>query len=805
MTARFSFDRPCPVCGGYDRMPRARGERCFGYLSDDGAVAFCTREEKAGSLPKGAGSQAYAHLLGRTCQCGVDHDMGQNRPALAAPKRRIVKVYQYNDKNGAPLFEVVRYEPKGFAQRRPDGSGGYVYNLDGTRRVLYCLPDVLAAASQGGRVYVTEGEKDADALVAVGLCATTAPMGAGKWRDEYAAVLTGAEVVVIADKDAAGRAHARAVADSSSRTARSVRLLELPGDNVKDLADWISSGGSREGLEALANATPPRSSAAPTPGAARKVEKDNEEGGGAFGPSMPSPRQPMRVAGRIVDEQYRDPLGVLTLRWWRGSFYGWSAGRWTELADATVRAGLYRLLRDAHYVDERGEIKPWAPAKYRISDLFDALKAVCHTSPDTEPPSWLDRNEADPSATDLVALSNGLLHVPTRSLHPHTPRFFNTVGVPFPYEAVAPAPRRWLTFLSQLWPDDADAVSTLAEWFGYVLAGDTRMHKILLIVGPFRSGKGTIARVQEALVGRANTCGPTLASLSTNFGLQDLIGKTLAIVADARLGTQNANVVVERLLSVSGEDALSVDRKYKEHWFGRLGCRFMILSNELPGFGDASGAIATRFVVLTLARSWLGKEDHDLTSALLGELSGILNWSLDGLDRLRARGRFTEAESARDAILALHDTVSPTSAFVRDRCVVGAEHEVGVDVLYQAWRAWCEEQGRDRPGSAATFGKHLRAVVPGVKRIRPREVGGREYRYAGVRLGTPGDPQWAGPGTDRDQPPPEQPAAAPALDGPRANAMWSASTFGDDPMLRAAIDSGLVRAEDVAVSVEVPF
>jgi putative DNA primase/helicase len=227
---------------------------------------------------------------------------------------------------------------------------------------------------------------------------------------------------------------------------------------------------------------------------------------------------------------------------------------------------------------------------------------------------------------------------------------------------------------------------------------------------------------------------------------QDLVGKSVAIVADARLNTANANVVVERLLSISGEDSLTIDRKYKDHWFGKLDTRFVIFSNELPGFGDASGAIATRFLVLTLGRSWLGKENHDLTTELLGELPGILNWSLDGLARLRAQDRFTEPPSSRDAIVALADTVSPISAFVRDCCEVGVALEVAVDDLYQAWRTWCDQQGRDRPGSAMTFGKNLRAAQPSVRKTRPRDGDQRVQRYSGITLRQ----QWPVTVTNRD-------------------------------------------------------
>ena len=87
-----------------------------------------------------------------------------------------------------------------------------------------------------------------------------------------------------------------------------------------------------------------------------------------------------------------------------------------------------------------------------------------------------------------------------------------------------------------------------------MLSGRTDLHKILLLVGPTRAGKGAIARVLAALVGKGNVAGPTLASLGTNFGLSPLLGKPLAVVSDARLGAGNAHQVVERLLSISGED-----------------------------------------------------------------------------------------------------------------------------------------------------------------------------------------------------------------------------------------------------------
>jgi putative DNA primase/helicase len=117
------------------------------------------------------------------------------------------------------------------------------------------------------------------------------------------------------------------------------------------------------------------------------------------------------------------------------------------------------------------------------------------------------------------------LHVGTRKLLELTPLFFNRVAVPLDYDPVAPEPVKWLQFLHQIWPEDEESIAALQEFFGYVLSGRTDLHKIMLLIGPTRSGKGTIARVLERLLGKGNVAGPTLASLGTNFGLSPLLGK----------------------------------------------------------------------------------------------------------------------------------------------------------------------------------------------------------------------------------------------------------------------------------------
>jgi hypothetical protein len=116
-----------------------------------------------------------------------------------------VAAYDYTDEHGELLFQVVRFHPKTFRQRRPDGSGNWTWNLKGVRRVLYRLPQMIEAATKGQAIFVCEGEKAVDALVNIGVTATCSPGGAGKWRADYARVLAGAHVLVLADNDEPGR------------------------------------------------------------------------------------------------------------------------------------------------------------------------------------------------------------------------------------------------------------------------------------------------------------------------------------------------------------------------------------------------------------------------------------------------------------------------------------------------------------------------------------------------------------------------------------------------------------------------
>lgn len=452
------------------------------------------------------------------------------------------------------------------------------------------------------------------------------------------------------------------------------------------------------------------------------------------------PAAPLQSAQAFLERHHRVD-GVLALRHHGGVFSRFLPGvnTYADVDEAGVRADVYGFLETTDMVTKSGANAPFNPTKSKVENVMDAVRAEAHLTARLQPPLWLNGDPGiDPR--DILPTTGGLLHLGTRRVMPGTANFFAKAGVAFAYDPAAPIPTLWLRFLNQLWPGDEQSQQVLQEFFGYALTPRTHFQKMLLIVGPKRGGKGTIGRVLRQLLGPEHVCAPTLASLGTQFGMSTLIDKPLAIISDARIGGRtDTSVVVERLLSISGEDTISVPRKFLPDWTGPLPTRFMVLTNELPRIEDSAGAFISRFIVLTLRESFFGKEDHELSERLMLELPGILNWALDGLDRLRARGRFVQPSAADDMIREFEELSSPIAAFVRDRCRLDAGACTPCDQLFAEWGHWCLASGREHPGTVQTFGRNLRAAVPAIGDSRPN-IGDKRVRcYDGIRLRLPSE------------------------------------------------------------------
>lgn len=178
-----------------------------------------------------------------------------------AEKRQVVRTYDYHDIHGKLIHQTVRFEPKSFRQRRPDPvhPGEWIWDLKGIEPLLYHLPQITKAIEQGETVYIVEGEKDAEALNAMGLAATCNPMGAKKWRPEYSETLRKAHVVILPDYDTPGQQHATIIAQALIGIAASVKIVKdlHTNESGSDIADWLRAGGTKEEFHAFVDAAPP--------------------------------------------------------------------------------------------------------------------------------------------------------------------------------------------------------------------------------------------------------------------------------------------------------------------------------------------------------------------------------------------------------------------------------------------------------------------------------------------------------------------------------------------------------------------
>jgi putative DNA primase/helicase len=509
----------------------------------------------------------------------------------------------------------------------------------------------------------------------------------------------------------------------------------LPAEQVlSDLEALASKDAAHTRTAAAAKAAGAMQSAVQADGTIPLGERDPESGRLVL-----SPKKTLPTAQAFVKEFYTHPEGA-TLHSYAGVLMGWRGNRYVEQEDEFLRQQILPWLHNALRYSynprtEQMKLVDFDANPASTNATLDSIRTFCHIPAVTVPPSWLAYFPDQPEPREILPCKSMLLHLPTMTTLTPNPQFFNINALNFDYDPNAPEPTEWLKFLDQVFPEDGDSVRLLQTWMGYCLTGDTSQQKMLLMLGPKRSGKGTIGRIMMHLVGATNVAGPTIGSLANTFGLQPLIGKSLAIVSDARFAGDNLGIVVERLLCISGEDALTIDRKYLGAVTMRLLVRFMFLTNELPKLAESSGALVGRFVILKFTQSFYGREDLDLERRLIAELPGILKWAIAGWHLLRQQGRFIEPPDVTETREEMEDLLSPVGAWVKEACEVNMWAREDTNDLYASWKTWCATNGRDRPGTIQTFSRDLHAAVPGLKNRQNRlSTRGSGRFLEGIRL-----------------------------------------------------------------------
>lgn len=442
----------------------------------------------------------------------------------------------------------------------------------------------------------------------------------------------------------------------------------------------------------------------------RLAAEDVNGGGGAGtfnGQIVLRKSNPMGNARVFIDtlEHYG-----MKLVYWRGRFYKWEKCRYAALPEEDIERRAWLFLEKALIeVREEGQVvgyQPFEPSMGHVTNFVEALSAILGIS-DMDAPFFITPNGMAPK--NLIAMKNGLYDLTTGDLHEHTPNFFNLGATEFDYDNHASYPDLWQWLLNQSFGENEDTISCLQESIGYLLTNDTSQQKIFSFSGPPRSGKGTILRTLERLVGETNRTSITMTDLCATFGKEGLIGKSVCIMGDAQLPPGQSAQIAEVLKGIAGEDVQSVNRKNISVWIGHLPTRFVIAANELIAAFDPSGALTSRMIMFQTTKSVLGHEDLTLSDRIATEMPGIFNWAMGGLKRLRSHGKLRQPLASAAAVKESRELGSPVIAFVDDCCEFDSDYVTSTGALFQAYMGWCRLNGQSSK-SSAWFGRNLNSA-----------------------------------------------------------------------------------------------
>ena len=373
-----------------------------------------------------------------------------------------------------------------------------------------------------------------------------------------------------------------------------------------------------------------------------------------------------------------------------------------------------------------------------------------------ELPFWMT-NESPCEPRNVLAFRNGLIDIEKAIrgepiLLPHTPKWVSLQCLPHDFDPTARC-LGWMAFLDETFEGDSERVALLQEWFGYCLTPDNSFQKMLCLKGVSRGGKGTIVGVLEACLGSDNVTGYSLDSLSTQFGLGGLLGKLVATIGEVNLQRNpNKYTIYQNLNMVTGNDLVEIEYKYNPIKIStRLPVRFVMCCNAMPNFADDSKALAERLMIIDFERAVPPeKRDPLLPQKLVADVSGITNWAIEGLARLRENGKFTIPTKMAATLNHYRRENSKTLGFLQDRVVLHRSLDTGnlpgvevvsgdmghvfCDELKKWYVRWCEDSFVVDSGEGHFF-KNLNQVLPKLVRKQRADLQGTmKWAYVGLRL-----------------------------------------------------------------------
>lgn len=653
--------------------------------------AGCSQEEVIDAL-RGRGlwpatnGHSHAKVRARTWRTGGSGERatGPQKASLG----QIVATYDYVDEQGEILFQSVRYEPKSFRQRRPDGKGGWIWDLEGVRPVLFRLPEALAAVAKGATIYVVEGEKDVLTLERLRFRATCNAAGALKFRIEHAEPLRGADVVIICDNDDVGRQHGESVAHMLWGVAKRVRIIwHLPNVPEKgDITDWLGAEPSAAAFADLVDECAEEWSPPPTTDGLDEEDYADDDAPPAYSEDA--------IASEFSLAHADDRRFVATWNSW----LSWSGTRWMQDRTVSVfedarqvcRAAAVRVANDAALPETTR--RKW-PVVLASAKTVAAVERLARSDPRHS--ATAEQWDADPM---LLNTPGGMVDLRSGALRPCAPADHMTKST-----AVAPDRRAtiptWLALLEHVTEGDAELLAYLQRLFGYLATGEVREHVLPFLCGLGGSGKSTTINVIAGVLGDYATAAPPSLLVESHgerhpTELAMLQGIRLAVANETEEGALWAEA---KLKVLTGGDPISARYMRGDFFTFRPTHKLVVIGNHRPQLRNPDEAMRRRFHLIPFDRQVpADRRDQRLGEKLRAEWPGILAWIVEGA-RLWSQIGLRPPEAVTQATEGYMEDQDTFGLWVSECCHRGQFLRSKSGLLYQHFRMWKSDRGEHVP------------------------------------------------------------------------------------------------------------
>lgn len=577
--------------------------------------------------------------------------------------------YPYIDIDGTYLYTKIRFEGcdsgkkeiRYFTINEADDSFAFS-KAENRKKVLYRLPKLISAISDGFPVFIVEGEKDVHSLEKLGYTATTAG-GTSDWNEEYGKLFKGADVRILPDNDEAGENLANKITRSLRNYAYKIKIVKTSNTPKGDVSDYLSEAGhNKETLKALINQS--EYEYAPWIDISKTSESTNAD-----------------KLSRVFDKQE----SYLITRDQNGK-----------------NGGIY-LYRDGVYIPCGADVLKGEISKYygygkttsnSVDNVFKMLmyrgNHFCHID---------DLNKDE----DIINLENGILRISTMTLEKHSPDYLSTCRLKLSYNPEQTIMPNFTKYIDDFCKDDSDNVDeqkkmVIQEVMGLILSnvhGYRPKKAVFLysIIG--NTGKTQLINLIMEMLGRERCISIQLQLMNSanRFALTSLPSSRLVCCGDQTGADVQESAVFKRL---TGGDSVTVEKKGADpvdfHYKGFL----MYACNALPNFKDDKGdQIFERLMIVPCCHTVPETErDRNLLEKMLNEKSAIFNWAMEGLQRLiRNNYTFTESEAIKNAVDDFRNRIDSVSRFleVNGYVITGNQKDrVNARDLFNEYKEWCE-------------------------------------------------------------------------------------------------------------------